>query len=786
MLFRAPASRMYLSKSPLRSAVSLTLAASFALTPLAAAAASRPAPVVRVDASALLLDRFTFGARPGDLDRVRAMGASAWFDQQLQPERIDDSALEQRLNAYPAMRLNQADQIARYPTPAMVRNAAKTGYLPADPELRAIMADQVEFYQMRKENKTERSAAATAEPLGGAGQAAGATKQGMPEARHPLAMSGSSTLMSDGAVVPASPLAGAPRRRDVQKGFTALDSPDNSAVDGMAKTGTRSEMAGGGTTAAAATDAQANVVPQNLEQATAAMPPGQVTALLALPPQERYQRLLHMQPAELIAARKGVKGDGSKLADGMTPLQKETLSALAGTNRMISGELFSTRLLRDIYSDRQLEAVMTDFWLNHFNVYIRKDGNMPSLLPDYEETVRSHALGRFEDLLEATAKSPAMLLYLDNAQSIGPDSPAAGRPKNPNAPNAKKASAGLNENYARELMELHTLGVNGGYSQKDVTEVAKVFTGWGIERPGEGGAFLYNDRRHEPGSKQVLGKTIAEAGESEGEEVLHMLATSPATAHFISLELAQRFVSDTPPAPIVDRMAETFLKSKGDIKAVLRTMVHSPEFAQPALMNAKIKTPLEYVVSAVRATNADVQNPLPLAQSLERLGMPLYGCVPPTGYKWDAETWLNSAALVNRMNFALLLSANKVNGTTVDTAALVAKAPPRAAAATAGEDEAQRKEAELEAVVLPQGVSAQTRSAVLSQTDDSAVQQALRDFGQSAQQQGKANGGGKQVVNMNVRRDFGAGPAKPNAQPTDKQGAVMLGLLLGSPEFQRR
>ena len=313
-----------------------------------------------------------------------------------------------------------------------------------------------------------------------------------------------------------------------------------------------------------------------------------------------------------------------------------------------------------------------------------------------------------------------------------------------------------------------------------------MFTGWGIERPGEGGAFVYNDRRHEPGSKEVLGKTIKETGESEGEEVLHMLATSPATARFISLELAQRFVSDDPPAAMVDRMAQTFLKSNGDIKAVLRTMVHAPEFTQPALVDANIKTPLEYVVSSVRASYADVQNPLPLAQSLERLGMPLYGCVPPTGYKWDAETWLNSAALVNRMNFALLLSANKVNGTTVDTTALVAKASTRAVAAAAGEDEAQRKEAELEAVVLPRSVSAQTRSAVLSQTDDSAVQQAMHDFGQAAQQQGGAKSGGKQVVNINVRRDFAAGPARPNAPPTDKQGAVMLGLLLGSPEFQRR
>ena len=714
-----------------RSAVAVSLATTFAFSPLIAAAEGKPtpAPVQRVDAVTLVLDRFSFGERPGDLDRVRALGAYTWFEQQLQPERIDDSALEQRLNAYPAMRLNQANQIARYPTPSMVRNAAKTGYLPADPELRAIMADEVEFYQMRREVKAEKATQAQA------GEAAGAQ-------------------------------------------------PMTTLGDGMANTGTRSQMAGGETMATSAADAQGRVAPANLERSTAPMAQDQVNALLALSPPDRYQRFLHMSPVDLIAARKGVKGDGSRLTDGMTPLQRETLSALAGTNRMISGELFSTRLLRDIYSERQLEAVMTDFWLNHFNVYIRKDGNMPSLLPEYEETVRAHALGRFEDLLEATAKSPAMLLYLDNAQSIGPDSLAAGRPRKPDA---KKVSAGLNENYARELMELHTLGVNGGYTQQDVTEVAKVFTGWGIERPGESGAFVYNDRRHQPGSKQVLGRTIRESGESEGEEVLHMLATSPATAHFISLELAQRFVSDNPPASLVDRMTQSFLKSSGDIKAVLRTLVHSPEFLQTATLNAKIKTPLEYVISSVRATSADVQNPLPLAQSLERLGMPLYGCQPPTGYKWDAETWLNSAALVNRMNFALLLSSNKVAGTTVDTTALVAKAPPRAAAVTTGEDEAQRKEAELEAVVLPGGVSPQTRSAVLSQTDDSAVQQAMQAFGQTAQQQqDRAKGGGKQVVNVNVRRDFSSGPIKPNAQPTDKQGAVMLGLLLGSPEFQRR
>ena len=760
MPLRASLARALQCRTVVRAATALSLVATLTLSPLAAAASGKPsAPSARVDPGALLLDRFTFGPRPGDLDRIHAVGYSAWFEQQLQPDRMDDSALEHRLDQYPAMRMTQDEQIARYPTPSMVRNAAKSGNLPADPELHAIMADQVEFYQMRRDSKVTKAADAQ-------GQTA----------------AGNTVLLSDGTRAPAGGLStdGAPKPRDVQKGFAALG--DSSMADSPATAGTRSQVAGGGLTAIAAADVPANLEPPNLEQSTAPLPQEQLSALLALSPQQRYQRMLHMSPAELIAARKAVKGDGFRLSDGMTQLQKETLSALAGTNRMISGELFSTRLLRDIDSNRQLEAVMTDFWLNHFNVYIRKDGNMPSLLPEYADTVRAHALGRFEDLLEATAKSPAMLLYLDNAQSIGPDSLAAGRPR---GPNAKKAAAGLNENYARELMELHTLGVNGGYTQKDVTEVAKVFTGWGMERPGEGGEFVYNDRRHEPGDKQVLGHRIKQSGEGEGEEVLHLLATSPATAHFISLELAQRFVSDNPPAALVDRMAQTFRKSSGDIRSVLRTMVHAPEFFQTATVNAKIKTPLEYVVSAVRAVNADVENPLPLAQSLERLGMPLYGCQPPTGYKWDAETWLNSAALVNRMNFALLLAANKVNGTTVDTAALVADAPARVARTLVAEDIAERKEAELEAVVLPEGVSAQTRSAVLSQTDDSAVQQAMRDFGQTAQQQTAAKGK-KQMVSVNVRRDFGAGPMKPNAQPADKQGAVVLGLLLGSPEFQRR
>ncbi len=327
----------------------------------------------------------------------------------------------------------------------------------------------------------------------------------------------------------------------------------------------------------------------------------------------------------------------AQFGQGLSPQQREIFAAMQNSTRMVGIEEMQTRLIRDIYSERQLEAVMTDFWLNHFNVYVRKNQNEPYLIPSYErDVIRPHALGKFEDLLVATAKSPAMLMYLDNWQSIGPDSQAAknagrfagmqrpglargpfgGRPplaQNPQANQQARAALkdrGLNENYGRELMELHTLGVNGGYTQKDVTEVAKVFTGWTIDQPFRGGTFQFDERRHEPGSKTVLGQTIKENGMNEGLEVLHMLATSPATANFISTKLAVRFVSDDPPPALVDRMAQSFLASDGDIKTVLRTMFESPEFWAPAAQRAKVKTPLEFVVSAVRASGATVNNAL--------------------------------------------------------------------------------------------------------------------------------------------------------------------------------
>lgn len=678
----------------------------------AAPKATAPRPLDKDARAQLLISRFTFGPTDSDLRSAKALGIDGWLEQQLAPERIPDSAFEARLDDYPALRMTQEERMQRYPEPNTIRQMARSGRLPADPELRAIVGDQVEFYQILQENKAK---------------------------------------------------AAAPGTNTIQQ-----------------------------QTAAA-----------NLEQSTEAMPKPDVDSILALPPETRYARLLSMPPASLIALRKGTRGPlEGKLVEGMTPLQKETLLALSGTNRMLNAETQSARLLRDIYSQRQLEAVMTDFWLNHFNIYSGKDGQEPALIPQYEQTVRDHALGRFEDLLVATAQDPAMLRYLDNATSTGPDSPAAQRQRK----NPKANQTGLNENYARELMELHTLGVNGGYTQRDVTEVAKVFTGWTLERPYDGGEYTFNANRHQPGDKVVLGKTIHSGGEDEGRAVLHMLATSPATAHFISTEIAQRFVSDTPPSAMVNRMAATFLKTNGDIKAVLRTMVHSPEFFTTATVNAKLKTPLEYVTSAVRVSGAQVTNPLPLVQSLQQLGMPLYGCQPPTGYKWDEATWLSSSSLINRMNFALALSTNRIGGVVTDWTPVLTSTASMQTVSFSSDD--ARKESLLEARLFETPVSDRTRTAVISQGNDTTAQQAAQQFTQQANgrvltqaekdaqqqdrldemmmRQGPVKQPGFTKGQAAMPRGLGATPIHNGPPPADKQAAAMAGLLLGSPEFQRR
>ncbi|HEX4345978.1 MAG TPA: DUF1800 domain-containing protein, partial [Vicinamibacterales bacterium] len=341
-------------------------------------------------------------------------------------------------------------------------------------------------------------------------------------------------------------------------------------------------------------------------------------------------------------------------------------------------EMAQQKLIRAIYSERQLQEVLTDFWFNHFNVDARK-GRDRFMLTAYErDAIRPHVLGTFRDLLGATAKSPAMLFYLDNWLSTDPNGPHAnpvvvrrgpfGRPilVAPRPPaNANTQRRGLNENYGRELMELHTLGVDGGYTQKDVTEVARAFTGWTIENPKQGGEFRFEPRAHDEGEKVVLGHRIHAGGVRDGEEVLDILASQPSTAHFIAFELARRFVSDTPPPALVDRLAQRFRDTNGDLREVMRAMLTSPEFFAPEAYGAKVKTPLEFVVSAARTLGAQVDDARPLVNQLQQLGMPLYQCQPPTGYKDTADAWTNTGALVARMNLALQMSGGKMKGISV-------------------------------------------------------------------------------------------------------------------------
>src|SRR5262249_46489575 len=333
----------------------------------------------------------------------------------------------------------------------------------------------------------------------------------------------------------------------------------------------------------------------------------------------------------LLGARREREQEGApNVSQSDQPKQPAVPREMQERANRVLVELSEQKILRAAYSERQLQEVLTDFWFNHFNVDARK-GRDRFMLTEYErEIIRPHVLGKFRDLLEATAKSPAMLFYLDNWMSADPNGPHpqmtpprmvrgpfGGRyvvPPQPRPqPQGQNQRKGLNENYGRELMELHTLGVDGGYTQKDVTEVARAFTGWTIENPQKGGGFKFEPRIHDEGQKVVLGHVIKPGGgEHDGEEVLDVLAKHPSTTHFIATKLVRRFVSDTPPPSLVDRVAKRFRETDGDLREVTRTILTSHEFLSPEAYRAKVKSPFEFVVSAVRATGADVQDAQPL------------------------------------------------------------------------------------------------------------------------------------------------------------------------------
>jgi uncharacterized protein (DUF1800 family) len=659
------------------------------------------------------------------------MGVDQWFERQLHPAAIDQSNLRARLAKYPAMQLSSEDLLYGLPSNVVIRQALDgKAPVPEHGTLHTVYENQMYRVAERRQEKQNKQQQASAAPT-----QVDAGKEGQQN-------------------VAAAQL---------------LDSLDN--------------------------DEQPDAItmaPGKADPAQPAMRQAVFDAIVALPPQQRVARLEAMEPSEFDDFFKSLRGpERAVLTAGMTPEMKETVGALENPQRTVVEELFAQRLTRDLYSNAQLQEVMTDFWFNHFNVYLRKNAATPYYLVSYErDVIRPHALGKFEDLLEATAHSPAMLLYLDNASSIGPNSRAAERAKAATArqpASQSKAPEGLNENYARELMELHTLGVNGGYTQADVTQVARIFTGWGVDRPQRGGSFMFYPNRHEPGAKKVLGRKFKENGEREGRDLLHLLATRPATAHFISRKLAIRFVSDDPPESIVDRMAKSYLSSGGDISVVLKTMYQSPEFWSTDVYRAKVKTPLEYVVSAARASDADISNLRPFANALREMGMPLYGAIPPTGYKWVATDWVSSGALVNRMNFSLSLAANRLPGITTtwssqpnmgapEHALGLSKGPasatrdekppqsPDRSSTAGGQTSTQLEESRLESLLIPDRISDATRSAVLRQFE-----------AQSA-------------VAQNTQISTGPRPRANSTFPSaqEKQDQLLAGLLLGSPEFQRR
>jgi uncharacterized protein (DUF1800 family) len=369
--------------------------------------------------------------------------------------------------------------------------------------------------------------------------------------------------------------------------------------------------------------------------------------------------------------------------------------------RMIIVELQQARLLRSIYSQRQLFEVMVDFWSNHFNVFSAK-GAVRWLTTAYDrDTIRPHALGKFRELLLATAQSPAMLFYLDNWLSASPDSPGA------RFGGQNNRRRGLNENYARELMELHTVGVDGGYTQKDVVEVARCFTGWTIRQPQQRGEFVFESRIHDNGEKIVMGTRIpAGGGIDDGKKIIDLLARHPATARFIAEKLVRRFIADNPPASIVDKAADSFHQSDGDIPSVLRTIIDSAEFFAPENYRAKIKKPLEYVASAVRALGAETQITHQLFRYVGRMGEPLFLAQPPTGHPDVASSWISPDMLLTRMNFAADLVGNRLPGSRVAPEAL------------------KDKEAFLR-LMAPDGLSAATRAAIAESEGGQAIALAM-------------------------------------------------------------
>jgi uncharacterized protein (DUF1800 family) len=677
---------------PAQKKAAQTFAAKAKVAPTAKVAALKP--LTQRERTLQLLNRFTFGPRPGEVDRVLALGPDKWLDQQLNPDTIPNGAFDKRLGDYPTLGMSAEQALKTFPDRGAV-TAVADGKVPApsDPLLAAVY--EVQVYKLQQERDVK-NANGTAQPR--------------------------------------------PELTDAEK-------------DALKKQGQ---------------DAAAHIAGD----------------LFALPKQERMAALFSLPVTDRIAFTSYLAGNQRNLLlVDFTPREREAFNAMSaqiGSQYYIGQELAQARVVRDVLTERQLQEVMTDFWFNHFNVFIGKDSDQWYTTSYERDVIRKHALGSFYDLLLATAESPAMMVYLDNFLSIGPDSIANG--VDPNRPNAKKGNRGLNENYGREVMELHTVGVNGGYTQADVTALSAILTGWGVDRPGQAGPFLFDQKRHEPGDKQWFGHTIKEGrnsdgtpnGIAEGLEALNILAESPQTAHFVSYLLAQRFVADKPPAALVDRLASVYLSTHGDIKAILRALIASPEFNSRQYFRNKVKTPVEFLASAFRSTATDPQNPGAMVNALKNMGMPLYNALPPTGYYVTADQWMNSAALVDRLNFAYQLANNKFANQKFDSPKLLAMGlllPAAPAVSAAKPVAAARGDAHVMSVAA---ISSET-APVASAAGADVVLRVL---------EGTMIGGAvSPQTNQLIHKQLEQQPAGVSATDTLN---LLTALAMGSPEFQLR
>jgi uncharacterized protein (DUF1800 family) len=566
------------------------------------------------------LSRLTFGARPEDAEEVRRIGVEKWIELQLHPERIaENPVLEMRLAPLETLRLDAAQIIKTYPQ-------VPPGLIFAPVNLNELLGNQVQAVM-----------SGTAE-----------VRKKALDALDPVKRQKVLTILAP------QQFEGLP---EVQKEIEA------------ARKTQREER----------TKEQRRLMPPlNDLLSSEQMPIAQRGS-----PEEREALFASLDPVK----RRQVAGALGPQTLGGFPEMRRMGMVDRQPQQVLLADLKEGKLYRALYSNRQLEEVLVDFWFNHFNVFegkpvqVANGSSMRAVLSSYErDAIRPHVLGHFKDLLLATARHPAMLYYLDNWESVGPDTleafnvgPFAGPGVNV-MQNLGRQAHGLNENYGRELMELHTLGENGGYTQQDVIAVARCFTGWTVGKPATKPEFQFAAFMHDHAEKTVLGHKIAAGGgESDGLQVIDILAHHPATAKFISRKLAQRFVADDPPQTLVDKMAATFTKTDGDLRAVLETMFTSTEFFSEGAWQAKMKTPLEIVVSAVRAAGAETLDTFTLAQRVADLGEPLYGKIEPTGYPNTGEPWMNTAGLLGRINFATALMTGQVPGVKVDSARLVGK-----------------------------------------------------------------------------------------------------------------